>query len=391
VVIGTIYSEEKIQTTLNQCRCALEKSAFDTAKSKGRRDETDRDKIISSYLNPYQLDTWKIINSKAHRRLKHKTQVIAHSSNSHIRTRSDHTEETVKNAKIIATILGLNVDLVEAIATGHDIGHTPFGHIGEVVLSEIAGHKIRHEKHGVFIAQHIERKGMGLNLTYETLLGIAMHSRGAGSLRQTEEILNEIAVVMYSDKLSYLFSDYNDVKRHGLLPVNFRYRDIEELGKTKTERVNITIAAIVEESARKGRVVFSEGEVYERFEEARKFMWKNVYEMIDWDMHADQLRDVYRIAEKLYSDAPKVDPAVLVSLMTDKDVMEIMTSRARLRELNGHTFDNTSVGEILPSLYNKEYKYWELDLDWVDKKEKNSVNVDPRIYSSEQNAANLIN
>jgi dGTPase len=369
VAIQTLYSEDKIREVMEEYRGALQHKAFRIEESRGRRTQLDRDNVLFGHLDPFKLDTWKIKNSKAYRRTKDKTQVLAHARNSHIRTRRDHTDETVENAKIMATVLGMNVALVEAQATGHDIGHTPFGHIGEVVLTELGGKELKHERHGVFVAQHIERKGRGLNLTYETLLGIAMHSRGGGALRQDERVLDEIALVMYADKLSYLFSDYNDVRRHGLLPADFKYRPIEELGSNQTERVQMVMAAIIEESARKGRVVFSEGEVYERFEDARKFMWNNVYPRIDWDSHANQLRDIYRIVEKLYKEEPRIDPVVLVSLMTDGDVRELMMARARLEEINTAVFSRTSVGELMPSLYNKEYAYWELDLDWADKKE----------------------
>ena len=370
MTINNLYSEDKINTLLQDCCGALHNWAFQDENSLGRRRQLDRDRIMFAYMNPFALDTWKIKNSKAYRRLKDKTQVLAHARNSHIRTRADHTNETVENAKMMATVLGLNVGLVEAIATGHDIGHTPFGHIGEVVLSHLGGKELKHEKHGVFVAQYIERKGKGLNLTYETLLGIAMHSRGGGALRQDEKIINEIALVMYADKLSYLFSDYNDVRRHGLLPHDFKYRPIEELGSNQTERVQMVMAAIIEESARKGRVVFSEGEVYERFEDARKFMWQNVYGRIDWDSHANQLRDIYGIVEKAYKEEPHIDPTVLVSLMTDGDVEELMMSRARLDRIDETVLGKTSVGELMPSLYNREYEYWNLDLEWGHDKEQ---------------------
>ncbi|NQU79665.1 HD domain-containing protein [Candidatus Woesearchaeota archaeon] len=378
MAIETIYDEETISNTLDRCYGALKQNAFNPKESRGRRRKLDRDRILFCHMDPYQLDTWKIKNSKMHRRTKHKTQVIPLAKNAHIRTRLDHEDEVAENAKLMATVLGLNTTLVESTATGHDDGHTPFGHIGEVVLTQLGGKNLRHEKHGVFVAQHIERKGKGLNLTYETLLGIASHSRNGGSLRQEESMLDEIALVMYADKLSYLFSDYNDVKRHGLLPDNFRYRSIEELGRNQTERCQTVMAAIIDESARKGRVVFSEGEVYERFEDARQFMWKNVYEMIDWNLHKKQLQDTYQIVKKIYSEEPKVDPVVFMSLMTDRDVTELMQRRENLECITENTLRQTSAGEILPSMYNKTYNYWDLDLDWAkEPKEKDKTDMPP--------------
>lgn len=365
----TIYRPENIEQIISANREALKSRAFKPEMSKGRRDPHDRDDILYRCLDPFIADTWKIKQSKSYRRLHYKTQVLADPSNAHIRTRGDHTEEVVENAKMISAILGLNTSLTEAIATGHDIGHVPFGHIGEQVLSQLAGKRLKHDTHGVFVAQHIERKGEGLNLSYETLLGISQHSRGSRDLNIHTDTLDEIAVVMYADKISYLFSDYNDVRRHGLLDKNFKYHSIERLGKSQTERVYTVMAALIEESARKGKVIFSEGETYKLFEDSRQFMYDNVYDRIDWELHSKELEKVYSTIKDIYEDRVDIDPIVPLSLMTDRDIKTVTEWIEKVYPLDELVLKMTSIGEILPQLYNKQYEYWNLDLDWKKEQE----------------------
>ncbi|MBW2972471.1 hypothetical protein KY359_05535 [Candidatus Woesearchaeota archaeon] len=369
----TLYSKEKVEKTFRECRYALKGSAFDPAMSRGRRYQEDRDSPFFGIMDPFELDTWKIRQSKAHRRAGNKTQVLACQTNDHIRSRLNHEEEVGSNATLMARILGLNVHYVSAVAEGHDDWHFPFGHIGEVVLSELASErlgypvKLKHEKYALFGAQHIERNGRGLNLMYETLVGIGMHSRNDRPINGEKTMINEIELVVYNDKLSYLFADYNDIRRHPRWGPNFRYASIEELGRNQTERVQTVMAAILEESARKGRVSFSEGEVFEKFEDARLYMWKNVYNQIDWDMHASQLKHVYGILDQLFGEAPFIDPVVLLSIMTDKDIGELIEYSKKLRRLED-ALSLTSAWDIIPSLYNRQFNYLIPDLDWAHRK-----------------------
>jgi dGTPase len=196
-------------------------SQFVSSQSLGRRyslEELDDDHLYLGAFNPYFIDREKIRLSKSLRRLEDKTQVfIDHRSNPHIRNRRSHTDEVVSIAVYIAQILGLNVYLVEAIALGHDIGHSPYGHLGERIIGELSGRDFRHYIMSVVIAQFIERNGKGLNLSWEVLEGIANHSRGAGGLKINPDLPLEYAVVMLADKVAYTFSDLNDALRCGYL------------------------------------------------------------------------------------------------------------------------------------------------------------------------------
>jgi len=368
----TMYDAERIKRTFAECRGALADVAFKSHETRGRRYKEDRDSVLYDAMDPFDLDEWKITHSKSYRRANDKTQVFANPWNAHVRRRGEHMNETAANSVLPARVLGLNIHLCRAIGRGHDIGHVPYGHAGEDILSELSGRRVKHPQHGVFVAQHIERKGKGLNLTYETLLGIAQHSRGAGSLNQGGTALNEFELCMLVDKLSYLYADYNDVKRTGLMDEHFTHYAIEALGRNQTERTFTVIEAIVRESAEKGRVSFSEGETYEMFEVGRKFMWKSVYELIDWESHKKDMATVHRIMDRLFI-CPRVDPTVLVSLMTDSDIEQIiMHKKHNLRIDERFLVEKTSVGELLPQLYNKEFEYWEQDLDWAGERDRKS-------------------
>ena len=144
-----------------------------------RRYEEIHDKTLRGFQN----DKNKLLHSKANRRLLEKTQVQSGPENINIRSRKSHTDEVMANSVIISEGLGLNTPLCEAIALGHDIGHVPYGHVGESTLSELCGEKFRHEVFGVCVAQHIERRGQGLNLSLPVLEGILAHSGGSGKIK----------------------------------------------------------------------------------------------------------------------------------------------------------------------------------------------------------------
>jgi len=185
----------------------------------------DVDEYIGPTCNQFILDLYKLQQSKAMRRLANKTQVFPDpKSNRHIRTRLIHTLEVASIAGIIAEILGLDVQLTQAIAHGHDIGHAPFGHLGEEFISTITGQEFRHEVFACVVAQHIERQTHGLNLTLPTLLGIRAHSRGKGKMSLSlvtmkngcvDTVIFEADIVMYADKIAYCFSDISDIFDRG--------------------------------------------------------------------------------------------------------------------------------------------------------------------------------
>lgn len=217
----------------------------------------------------FQRDVDRISHSKAFRRLKHKTQVFLLPEGDHYRTRLTHTLEVSRIARTISRALMLNEDLTEAIALGHDIGHTPFGHAGERVLNRLMTEGFRHYEQSLRVCDKLENDGKGLNLCYETRMGILNHT--SGFPRATLEA----DVVRTSDLIAYVNHDIDDAIRAGIseesdLPYIVRSR----LGKTRSERIDAAVSDIVAHS--NGAVSFSP-DIHEAIYEFRDFMFGNIY------------------------------------------------------------------------------------------------------------------
>lgn len=219
----------------------------------------------------YQRDRDRILHSKAFRRLKGKTQVFLAPEGDHYRTRLTHTLEVAQNARTIARALRLNEDLTEAIALGHDLGHTPFGHAGERELNRICSDGFHHQLQSVRVVEKLEKNGKGLNLTKEVRDGILNHST-SGSPSTLEG-----KIVRLCDKIAYVNSDIDDAIRGRII----RERDIPEscvrvLGGTLRERLNTLIHDIIINSMDQDDIIMSE-EKYEALQNLRKYMFANVY------------------------------------------------------------------------------------------------------------------
>ncbi|CDF58055.1 deoxyguanosinetriphosphate triphosphohydrolase [Thermobrachium celere] len=218
----------------------------------------------------FQRDRDRIIHSKAFRRLKHKTQVFIAPEGDHYRTRLTHTLEVAQIARTISRAIGLNEDLTEAIALGHDLGHTPFGHTGENVLNKIASCGFKHYEQSLRVVDFLE-KGTGLNLTYEVRNGILCHSSNL------EAETNEGKVVKLADKIAYINHDIDDAIRAGIITIDDLPKEcIKVLGKGHSERINKMITAVIEHAIKFG-VVALVGEIGQATWELRDFMFKNVY------------------------------------------------------------------------------------------------------------------
>jgi len=202
---------------LRKYRGALKHLAFDSQKSLGRRTQDDEDLILADISDPFWINALKITNAKGFRRESHKTQVWSSPDNPLIRNRMTHTLEVMIIAETIAQILGLNVDLVKALALVPDIGHPPFGHAGERELGKILGFEFKHEIFSVILADKIERKGKGLNLSFEVLDGAPYHSNGPGIIKIDSKCQPEYIVIRLADKFAYLPSDVNDALRMGYI------------------------------------------------------------------------------------------------------------------------------------------------------------------------------
>lgn len=220
----------------------------------------------------FQRDRDRIIHSKAFRRLKDKTQVFLTPEGDHYRTRLTHTLEVSQNARTIAKALRLNEDLVEAIALGHDLGHTPFGHAGERALNMVCPFGFTHNEQSVRTVDYFERDGAGLNLTYEVRDGILNHQ--TASMPSTLEG----KIVRFSDKIAYFHHDMDDAIRGGILKETDIPKEIGEvLGYTTGERLDRFIHDIVTASTDKNDIVMSL-EVEAGMKALRSFMFEHVYE-----------------------------------------------------------------------------------------------------------------
>lgn len=231
--------------------------------TKGRREPCD----LCTVRTEFQRDRDKIIHSKAFRRLKHKTQVFISPEGDHYRTRLTHTLEVAQIARTVARALSLNEDLVEAIALGHDLGHTPFGHAGERILNEICPYGFKHYEQSIRVVEDLEK----LNLTYEVLDGIANH---AGD--NTAQTL-EGQIIKFADRIGYVSHDIDDAERGGIIKaedVPKKYRDV--LGNTHGERIDTMVGAIIEASYGKNEVKMTEN-IEECMMGLREFLFENVY------------------------------------------------------------------------------------------------------------------
>ncbi|MDO4307309.1 MAG: deoxyguanosinetriphosphate triphosphohydrolase [Eubacteriales bacterium] len=219
----------------------------------------------------YQRDRDRILHCKAFRRLKDKTQVFLAPQGDHYRNRLTHTLEVSQIARTIAKALRLNEDLVEAIALGHDLGHTPFGHAGERALDEVNPDGFAHYRQSVRVVQVLEKYGDGLNLTWEVLDGILNHGTSANPSTL------EGQVVRLSDKIAYIHHDMDDAQRAGLIseddiPITLRML----LGYTTRERLNTFVHDIIENSMDKDCIAMST-EIHEALMDLRTMMFRNVY------------------------------------------------------------------------------------------------------------------
>jgi dGTPase len=229
----------------------------------------------SPVRTPFQRDRDRIVHAKAFRRLKHKTQVFIAPEGDHYRTRLTHTIETCCIARTVARALGLNEDLTEAIGLGHDLGHPPFGHIGEEALDEAlrerGGPGFRHNEHSLRVVDELERDGQGLNLTEPVRDGVLNHS---GSRKP---VTLEGRIVRLVDRVAYINHDIDDALRAGILDDgDLPAAEIELLGPTGAARIDTLVRDIVEASRREGDIAQSE-EVGGAMLRLRKFMFDRVY------------------------------------------------------------------------------------------------------------------
>lgn len=253
--------QERMEDTM------LSQYAMKSSQSKGRKREEEPCDIRTAY----QRDRDRIIHSKAFRRLKHKTQVFISPEGDHYRTRLTHTLEVAQISRTIARALRLNEDLTEAIALGHDLGHTPFGHAGEYALNKVCSLGFKHNEQSIRVVEKLERRGKGLNLTLEVLDGILNH--------QTSGKPNTLEghIVRLADKIAYINHDIDDAIRARILTEADLPREyIKVLGETPRTRINNIIHDIVRNSMGQNHIIMSE-HMQKAMTMVRKFMFMHVY------------------------------------------------------------------------------------------------------------------
>ena len=232
--------------------------------SKGRVREEQKCPLRTDF----QRDRDRIIHSNSFRRLKHKTQVFLSPEGDHYRTRLTHTLEVAQIARTIANGLSLNGDLTEAIALGHDLGHTPFGHAGERALNAVVPGGFRHYDQSLRVVEKLEKNGVGLNLTYEVKNGIACHTNQIAATR-------EGYIVRLADKIAYINHDIDDAIRAGVLTEEMLPSSATDvLGHSKSERITRLIMSIVKNGVSDIRM---DSDVQRAHDELRAFMFSNVY------------------------------------------------------------------------------------------------------------------
>lgn len=235
--------------------------------SKGRSAAEDECSIRTCY----QRDRDRIIHCQSFRRLKHKTQVFLAPSGDHYRTRLTHTLEVAQIARTIARALQLNEDLTEAIALGHDLGHTPFGHAGERALDKLCSKGFKHYEQSVRVTECIEKDGLGLNLTDEVKNGILCHTRGEDAYTLEGQIIR------ISDRIAYINHDIDDAIRAGVMqeediPLELRM----SLGMSKSERINNMVINVIENSGSGDKIRMSDS-CRSSFDDLHEFMFVAVY------------------------------------------------------------------------------------------------------------------
>jgi dGTPase len=309
-------------------RATLSELAERSDSSKGRERPEEPDPLRTCF----QRDRDRIVHAKAFRRLKHKTQVFLAPEGDHYRVRLTHTLEVAQIARTAARALRLNEDLVEAISLGHDLGHTPFGHLGEQALSPFLGRPFRHNEQSLRVVDHLEADGQGLNLTWEVRDGIVNHTWSM----PTPATL-EAQVTRFADRIAYVNHDVDDAIRAGVLASDeLPAGAVQVLGATHGERIETLVADLVAASGDPpGEVRLSEP-VFQALDALRDFMFERVYLREDARAEHDKAAHVIRALFTHYLDHPDEVPAEYHRAPGDRptlvaDYIAGMTDRYALR------------------------------------------------------------
>jgi len=312
---------EQIEREVLSDRAALAAES----KERERHEESDPLRTV------FHTDRDRIVHSKAFRRLKHKTQVFVAPEGDHYRVRLTHTLEVAEVARTVARALRLNEDLTEAIALGHDLGHTPFGHLGEEALTPFLGRAFRHNEQSLRVVDFLENDGHGLNLSWEVRDGILNHP---WSMPLPATLEGQVA--RFADRLAYVNHDVDDAVRAGLLrPEDLPPASTAVLGRTHDERVNTLVTDLVEHSRDRDEIGLSEA-VLGALDVLRSFLFEGVYLRPEARAEQEKAVSLVRALFSYYLEHPEAVPAEYRAVPGDMatqvaDYIAGMTDRFALR------------------------------------------------------------
>lgn len=262
------------------------------------------------FRTSFQRDRDRILHSNAFRRLKRKTQVFLSPVGDHYRTRLTHTLEVSQVARTIARAMFLNEDLTEAIALGHDLGHSPFGHAGESVLNQICPHGYKHYQQSIRVVDHIEKNGEGLNLTHAVRNGILCHTNMAADTLEGN-------IVRFADRIAYINHDIEDSIRAGILRKDeLPSEAVRILGKTKNERITTCVASIV---AHGSEEIGMDAEVQKAHDELHTFMYEHVYHNNSAKDEESKAKILLEELYRYFRKNPKMMPELFQRIAQDTD------------------------------------------------------------------------
>lgn len=292
--------------------------AAKAAETKGRQYEEEKCEVRTDY----QRDRDRIVHSKSFRRLMHKTQVFLAPEGDHFRTRLTHTLEVSQIARTIARALALNEDLTEAVAMGHDLGHTPFGHNGESFLNEKHPGGFRHNEQSLRVVEVLEQggKGRGMNLTFEVRDGILNHTGEA------TPITLEGQIVKISDRIAYINHDIDDALRSRVIKADDLPKDcVEILGRDHRTRINTLVTDLIRNSDGRDRIIMSD-ECRFYMDKLRTFMFENVYhsKVVKKDEELDKVKNMIFSLYDYYVKNPKELPAESRDMIGEFGINEVV-------------------------------------------------------------------
>ncbi len=299
----------------------LAPNATASRRSRGR----DREEPQCPVRTVFQRDRDRIIHSKAFRRLKGKTQVFFSPGGDHYRTRLTHTLEVSQIARTLARALQLNEDLTEAVALGHDLGHTPFGHAGEDVLAALVPGGFHHATQSLRVVSTLEKNGQGLNLTAEVKDGILHHTKGAGEVRSDgsadSPMTLEGEVVRFSDVIAYLNHDLDDALRAGFLcPSDVPGSVSRALGSRHSERIASLVIGILDATTvGTARHVAMEPARYAAMNELREFLYERVYNHPDVKRELEKAKAILHLLFTSLMESPELRNELIGQRAGDAD------------------------------------------------------------------------